>query len=230
MDSQDTDDGIRAIAFDYGGVLAHFIEDEILCHMADAAGVSTEVFSPLYWQLRPGYDNGELGLHDYWHALLDRSNSPVDREMSIPVLAELDGVGWSRMNAAIIRWVFECGRAGYRRLLISNMSESAYEMIIADRSWAKLFEVHIISGLIGMNKPAPGIFKEAWKRTGLSPEEILFLDDSERNVGAACELGMHAVQVTGAAELSKQLQQRFPTVPCESLICRNRITPHAEAR
>lgn len=221
MHSTNTHSGIRAVAFDYGGVLAHFMEDEILCHMAHAAGVSTEAFSPLYWQLRPGYDNGKLGLHEYWHAVLEGCSSPVDRGTSIPVLAELDGVGWSRMNAAVIRWVFELRGAGFRCLLISNMSESAYEMIIRERSWSALFEVHIISGLIGVNKPDPAIFEEAFKRTGLSPQEVLFLDDSERNVGAAAELGMHAVRVTGAAELSNQLQRQFPAVPCDSLMCRD---------
>ena len=212
-------DGPKAIAFDYGGVLAHFMDEETMCHMAGTAGLSTEAFVEPYWRLRPAFDNGDLGLSDYWNAVLDAGGSAVDRMHAATVLAELDTIGWSRMNAAVIRWALELLAAGYRCFIVSNMSVSAYEVLIARRSWARHFEAHIISGQLGVNKPDRAIFAEAVARTRLAPGEVLFLDDSERNIVAAREFGMAALQVSTAARLEADLRREFPSVPCGSLVC-----------
>ncbi len=208
-----------AIAFDYGGVLAHFMDEDTICHMAGAAGLSREVFAEPYWRLRPKFDSDELGAAEYWNAVLEAGGSKVDRTAAVKVLPELDAVGWGRMNTAVLRWAFTLPAAGYHCFIVSNMSTSAYKVLIERQSWARYFDPHIISGHLAINKPDPGIFEEALARTGLEAAEVLFLDDSEKNIRAARELGMKALQVSTAAKLASDLEREFPSVPRRGLLC-----------
>lgn len=49
------------------------------------------------------------------------------------------------------------------------------------------------SNEIHLSKPDPRIFAEAIRRSNVSPQETLFIDDQQINVSAACEAGLHAV-------------------------------------
>ncbi|HEY7974800.1 MAG TPA: HAD-IA family hydrolase, partial [Ktedonobacterales bacterium] len=52
----------------------------------------------------------------------------------------------------------------------------------------------------GNHKPNPRIYEIAIERLGLSPTEIVFLDDSQENVDAARACGLQAVLFTSTAQ------------------------------
>jgi len=89
---------IRAVAFDYGGVLAYFIDEESVSKMADVAQVDFNSFDSAVWKFRHGLDSGEYDNTRYWTTVLDHCNSPVPRESIIDTLVEMDLTGFSRMN------------------------------------------------------------------------------------------------------------------------------------
>ena len=213
-------DRLSAVAFDYGGVLAHFIDETTMCHMAEIAGVSPHSFRQPYWTFRPQYDSGEIGLKQYWHKVLETAGSSTNGEDVASVLSELDAIGWSRMNTAVLRWAFELLNSGYRCFIISNMAVSAYEMVIGNRTWATYFETHIISGQLRVNKPDPEIFRTALQQTKLDASEVLFLDDSENNVRAARGIGMYGLKVSTAQKLSTDMRRHFPELPSTGLTCK----------
>ena len=217
---QKTSPGIRAVAFDFGGVLAHFIEETTLCHMADAAGAASEVFSAALWEHRADYDRGALDAGAYWGAVLDGCGSVEPREATVEVLLELDSIGWSRINPATLRWARALKQHGYRTLIISNMAAPTYDMVIRGQLWMKHFEYVVISGWIGINKPDPGIFRRATTDLGLEPSEVLFVDDTPRNVDGARAAGLHALGFTDPDSLAAELAKQFPAVPIAGLVCR----------
>ena len=57
-------------------------------------------------------------------------------------------------------------------------------------------------------KPDAAIFREAIRRAGCRPEECFFIDDKAVNIRAAVQLGIDAVQFSGAAALQDELTQR----------------------
>jgi 2-haloacid dehalogenase len=57
-------------------------------------------------------------------------------------------------------------------------------------------------------KPDRGIFEVLARRLGHTIEGVLYVDDSLRNVVAAREAGMDAVQFTDAAALRGELRGR----------------------
>lgn len=70
-------------------------------------------------------------------------------------------------------------------------------------------EYHFLSYELKMTKPNDDFYKEIQKRTGLSPYEILLIDDHERNIVKAKNLGFYTIQysnTTGIEELYRELK------------------------
>ena len=67
------------------------------------------------------------------------------------------------------------------------------------------FDDHVISGFEGVAKPDPRIFRILLDRHGLRPEATVFIDDQPRNVAAARDLGLIALQFSSPAQLRTDL-------------------------
>lgn len=59
-----------------------------------------------------------------------------------------------------------------------------------------------------LRKPDPNAYRETARLAGVAPQDCLLIDDSEPNIRAARELGMAAVQFSGAAKLRRELGSR----------------------
>src|SRR5581483_8997718 len=83
--------------------------------------------------------------------------------------------------------------AGVRTGLISNSwGTRRYDRALL----AELFDGVVISGEIGVRKPAPEIYAMGADSVGLRPAECVFVDDLPFNLKPAAELGMGTVHHT----------------------------------
>lgn len=83
--------------------------------------------------------------------------------------------------------------AGLRLGVISNFEEWL-ERLLESLGVTRFFEVRIISGVEGLEKPDPRIFHLALERTGVSPEESVYVGDNPIfDVEPANALGMFGV-------------------------------------
>jgi epoxide hydrolase-like predicted phosphatase len=69
----------------------------------------------------------------------------------------------------------------------------------------ELFDGLVISGEVGMRKPAPEIYRLGAERIGLEPEACVFVDDLPFNLSPAAELGMATVHHRTAEETIGEL-------------------------
>jgi len=65
----------------------------------------------------------------------------------------------------------------------------------------RFFGGHHLSWEVGARKPDPAYYRAVLARIGIEPGELLFVDDRERNLAAARELGIRTVPFTDAASL-----------------------------
>ena len=71
---------------------------------------------------------------------------------------------------------------------------------------AELFDGVVISGEVGIRKPAPEIYAIGAESIGLAPEECVFVDDLPFNLEPAAELGMATVLHRTAGETLPELE------------------------
>lgn len=97
---------------------------------------------------------------------------------------------------------------GRLRLAIISNATKTLEAILEERyQVTPYFEVIINSARVGVPKPEPEIFHIALERLGLRPEQTVFIDDQQRNVDAAAEMGIHANLFTDVPTLRSFLEE-----------------------
>jgi epoxide hydrolase-like predicted phosphatase len=72
---------------------------------------------------------------------------------------------------------------------------------------AELFDGVVISGEVGLRKPAPEMYALGAERIGLAPGSCVFVDDLKVNLAPAESLGMVTVHHRGADETIAQLER-----------------------
>lgn len=189
--------GIQAFAFDFGGVLADFIDPNGMLRLAEVAHVPPEAFKAAWARYRNQLDSDEIAIAEYWSLVLDSCGSSVPRSSAIPLLQQIDTEGFSHMRPFMLRWVEELHASGMVTMMVSNMSTATYKTIVEGRDWTRHFDHMVISGQLGINKPDPRIFEHAVSVSGVNAGNILFFDDMEANVAGAKAAGMKALLVPG---------------------------------
>jgi putative hydrolase of the HAD superfamily len=95
--------------------------------------------------------------------------------------------------------------AGVRTGLVSNSWGTALKY--EEDLMARLFDVTVISHLVGLRKPDPAIYELAVEKLELPPEEIVFIDDLPGNLKPARAMGMATVRHATAEESIPQLEE-----------------------
>ena len=67
------------------------------------------------------------------------------------------------------------------------------------------FDGVLVSGEVGVTKPDPAIFELLCRRFDLHPERTLFVDDTNRHVEAARELGFKTIRFSDPDQLRAEL-------------------------
>ena len=102
----------------------------------------------------------------------------------------------ARVDERKIEQIEALRKQGYRTYILSNTNPVAYEVVRqhflrAGRQIEACFDEICLSFEMKMLKPDPQIFEELIRRTGIRPEESLYIDDGARNADAAHALGFH---------------------------------------
>jgi 2-haloacid dehalogenase len=97
----------------------------------------------------------------------------------------------------------------YRLLALTNWSAELFPWARENFDFLELFEDIMVSGAVKMKKPNPDIYLHLAKTYDLGDfSACLFIDDSERNVVAARELGLDSIRFVGAEPLRVALAER----------------------
>ena len=192
----------RGLLVDYGGVLTSdlFASFRSFCQL--------EGLEPDTVMRRFRQDSGCRAL------LIDLETGKLAEEDFEPQFAAVLGVdarelidrlfAGSQPDEEMLRAVQRARAEGIRTGLISNSwGTRRYDR----RQLADLFDGVVISGEVGMRKPALEIYELGAQRIGLTPSDCVFVDDLPFNLEPAEELGMATVHHTGPARTIDELER-----------------------
>ena len=110
----------------------------------------------------------------------------------------------SHLDLEMLAAVRAARAAGVRTGMVSNSwGTRRYDRALL----AELFDGVVISGEVGVRKPAPEIYVLGAERIGLAPAACVFVDDLPFNLTPAAELGMATVHHRHTAETVDELER-----------------------
>lgn len=153
-----------------------------------------------------------------WHAATDRGVTFADnlaaRIARHPDHAEHIAAWWDRWDEMFSGPIPEtesviealAGR-GVPQFGLTNMSTETWPDVRAMSPAFRHFRDTVVSGEERVIKPEPRIYEIVLERTGLSPSDLLFVDDSAANIEAARALGFHVHHFTDPAALRPAMEK-----------------------
>jgi HAD superfamily hydrolase (TIGR01509 family) len=92
-------------------------------------------------------------------------------------------------------------REGYRLACCSNSIRETLEMMIRQSGIESCFEFLVSNEDVQKPKPDPEIYLKAIARLGVSPDNVVIVEDAPHGVEAARRSGAHLCQVSGFGEV-----------------------------
>ena len=188
--------GERAVLFDFGGVLLRQDWDEYDVfgerHGLPAGALSRALYGTDAWRaLQVGHgDRGAwakaavASLHEHCG---DRADAVFREWRARPVRRHEPNIALARALRA----------AGTRIGLLSNAAPDLDELIVSHFGVDIDWDARVVSGLEGLAKPDPAIYRLTAERIGVPAERCFFIDDLDANVEAARGTGMTAHRFRG---------------------------------
>ncbi len=196
---------VRAVIFDFGGVLSFPPTGQDWQALAEIVGVPLSAFHQEYWRERDDYDVDRFDSAAYWR----RVGRAFGRELTggdIQKLTGLDNQQWVRENANSMAVVRAARAAGLKIAVLSNMHSDLLSYVRQSFPWFGEFDVQVFSCESGMAKPSLASFVHTAKLLGVCPEEILVVDDRQPNLDGAARAGMKTL-LFDSPEAYRKLEQ-----------------------
>jgi 2-haloacid dehalogenase len=99
----------------------------------------------------------------------------------------------------------EVKQRGVPAYAISNWSAETFPRQRARFPFLSWFDGIVVSGMEGVIKPDPRIFRILCERHRIAPETAVFIDDVAANAAAASELGIHGIHFRSPEQLRHEL-------------------------
>ncbi len=193
---------IRAVYFDFGGVLVRTEDKAPRTRLAERLGMGYKEVEGVVFASESSRlaSTGAIPEEAHWQACAEALG--VTRQ-------EMDAIGQEFFAGDVIDTglldTIRSLRPQYKIGLISN-AWSGLRVYITRNGFADIFDHMVISAEVGMMKPDPQIYYHALEQFGVIPQEAVFLDDFEENITGAQAIGMNAIHFTDPRQAIQQLK------------------------
>lgn len=194
---------IKNIVFDIGNVLVDFRWKEFLIEKGFSEDILKRVIrasvaSP-YWE---EFDRG-----DYTEEEVMAKFVEIDPEIEKELHIAYDSIERMLLKRDFaIPWVKGLKTAGYNVYYLSNYSKKAYEECQDTIDFMKYTDGGLLSFQEHLIKPDARIYELLLSRYGILANESVFIDDTEKNVLAAKELGFYGIVYNNLEDTLNELK------------------------
>lgn len=192
------DDGLRAVVFDFDGLVL----DTEWCEYVTAA----EVFADHGTELSLDLWKTFIGTTDHPHwtdILAEQLGRPVDRDELTgrrQVLKDRCAAGLAPLPG-VVALLGALADDGLPLAVASSSSAGWVHRHLADHALARRFVTIATGDEVPRTKPDPAVYLLACERLGVDPSTAVAIEDSVNGVAAAKAAGMAAVAVPGTLTL-----------------------------
>ena len=194
-------DMMKAIIFDWGGVLCEETARGLIAYFSKALAVTPEALVNAFRPFAAAFQKGLITEDELWKGMsaalgVERPRNPslwgeALRAIYVPKLEMFD-------LAAAVK------KRGYTVGLLSN-AEMAAMHFFYEQKYAALFDAAVFSCAAGTRKPEQKIYEIALERLGVKPHETVFVDDRADFIAGAQQLGIHTIHFENPDQVKRDL-------------------------
>ena len=196
---------IQTLIFDLGGVLIdwnplyvyrnyfdseeklHYFFEHICTHDWNEEQDAGRTISEGTQLLVQQYPEWEQPIRDYYGRWTEMLGGPIPE--TVDLLQQLKASG------------------KYKLYALTNWNQHLFEIALVRYQFLHWFDGRVVSGEEKTRKPFPEIYERLLQRYRVPAAEALFIDDNERNVLAARNVGITSIHFRNAAQLKAELLQ-----------------------
>ena len=199
---------MKAIIFDLGGVvLTNDWDKNYLKYVREFTEhfkISPEDMDRAWKKFWHLFRNGKITEDEFWRMFLTEANVENPEEK----VEEAKRI-WRKHQKAheCMLSLIKTLKRKYRVVALTNLSKEWYEFKVRKFNLLNYFDFIVSSGHFGKDKSGKEIYLHTLKRLNIPPEECLFIDDRERNVKIARDIGMRAILFKDASSLKRKLKE-----------------------
>ena len=193
---------IKAIIFDWGGVLIKDCSTARLNYCASKLGVNANKLKIEFQKYEKDFWKNKLTELELWEKICKKLEVSVPKPSSIWLNALKKFI---IENKKVIKVVRELKKQGYLLGFLSNTEIPSVEYFKKQKY--NIFDILVFSCMEGYVKPEKEIYEIALNKLGVRPEEAIFIDDKEAHIKGAKKLGISTILFTSAENLIKELQK-----------------------
>jgi putative hydrolase of the HAD superfamily len=181
---------VKAVIFDFGGVLCFHPTQEQIARASAECGLEPREFVRALWKNRLIYDGGQ-DPYDYWRCVAEIAGRKFDDAL-IARMIEYEIEFWSRLDDRVLDWVGALRAGGFRTAILSNLPRPLGARLRERDGFLARFDHITFSYELGFVKPQREIYDDAVRGVGVAAGDALFIDDRSENIEGAVAAGLHA--------------------------------------
>ncbi len=194
---------IKAIIFDWAGVLIDNYEEEFNKYCANSLDVKPKLFRKIFSKYKSEFGKGNISEKELWKKICYELK--IDNSPQVSLWGEAvkkiftDKKGMYHLVAILKKNKYKVG-------ILSNTEIPAMEYFY-NNQYDRYFDAVIFSCAERMIKPEKSIYLLALKKLGVEPKEALFIDDRRENVLGAEKLGINGILFKDLYQLRKEFKK-----------------------
>lgn len=192
---------IKAIIFDYGGVLTLGKFEDIYCKLAELLKIDTDEFLNFRDKSLRGMFLGRITTEKFCEMV--KKEFKLDCDVIEYYKEAYSEIINKNINDDILKLIKKL-KDNYKIVLLSNILKLHADINKKNGLFSDFDEL-ILSCEVGFVKPDPRIYNLTLKKINLNPEECIFIDDSKDNIKAAYEIGIKTVLYKNKEDLIRNL-------------------------
>jgi putative hydrolase of the HAD superfamily len=180
---------MHSYIFDIGGVLVRYNAEELAQFISDARGVEPDTVKTL---LQPDLlyeiETGRMSDIDFYNSYVRNVLPDVSFDDMVNLYEQYFEI---RPGFELMLELKGQGAKVYTLSNLAGFHKKAVERKIP--GFFEQFDINFLSYEMRLHKPEPDIYKEIIERIGEKPENLIFFDDSPKNVEGAIAAGINGI-------------------------------------
>lgn len=192
----------KIILFDIGGVL---IDLGGMPKFVEWTGMTPHDIMA-QWLMSPGvraFESGQIGFTAFHHSFVDEWQMEMTEDALYSFFAS-----WVKQTKPGAIALLDELRGRYTLACLTNTNAVHWPVVQATIETDKNFTHQFVSHLLGKLKPDAEMYEHVIEALGVSAENIIFFDDSAKNVAGAQRFGIQAYQVNTPHDVRRILIEK----------------------